>query len=308
MSGTTFLGKEAIVMARKLQWFGMAALSMVLTGCVTSTDKYNAKSLENESLIRQLADSESKLNAERARSEAYANRLKAMDDGTGGMVALTANQAEQIKNLQAQLNDITGRYEKAMDGMGKTGPVLAGPVNDALTTFANQNSDIVDFDATRGMVKFKTDFTFALGSADLTDKAKSVIQRFTQILNSEAAKGYELMVAGHTDSTPVSNPATKVKHPNNWYLSSHRAIAVGDQLMAGGVSGQRLAVVGYGDQRPVSTNAAQNRRVEVMILPSTVRSTVVKTSGKAAAPAHTAKPALNKDSVAPLDTRPALNK
>ena len=74
-------------------------------------------------------------------------------------------------------------------------------------------------------------------------------------------------------------------------------LAIGGSHRRTGVSGQRLAVVGYGDQRPVSTNAAQNRRVEVMILPSTVRSTVVKTSGKAA-PAHTAKPAtpgLNKD-------------
>ncbi|HSI36224.1 MAG: flagellar motor protein MotB [Phycisphaerae bacterium] len=301
-------------MARKIQWLGLAALSIGLTGCVTSTDKYNALRLENESLSKQLADAESKAGAERARSEAYASRLKAMDDGGTGQTALIANQGQQISNLQSQLADIQSRYEKALADASNRGPVALAPaVSDALTTFATQNQDIVDFDAARGMVKFKTDFTFALGSADLTPKAKDVIARFCQILNSEAAKGYELMVAGHTDSTPVSNPATKAKHPNNWYLSSHRAIAVGDQLLAGGVAGQRLAVTGYGEQRPISSNAAQNRRVEVMILPSTVRSTNVAKSpaaGKTGTGTTTKKPTngLNKDTVAPIDNRPILNK
>jgi chemotaxis protein MotB len=295
-------------MARKIQWFGLAAISMALTGCVTSTDKYNALRLENESLSKQLADAESKSSAERARAEAYAGRLKAMDENSGGMVALNQNLSSQLEAQKSAYSDLQRRYEEAVN-RPVAAEALSKPVTDALTTFATQNQDIVDFDAARGMVKFKTDFTFALGSADLTPKAKEVIARFCQILNSEAAKGYELMVAGHTDSTPVSNPATKAKHPNNWYLSSHRAIAVGDQLLAGGVSGQRLAVTGYGEQRPISSNAAQNRRVEVMILPSTVRSTnVAKSPAKAPAAPAAGKTGLNKDTVAPVDNRPVYNK
>jgi chemotaxis protein MotB len=125
------------------------------------------------------------------------------------------------------------------------------------------------------------------------------------------------MVAGHTDDTPVVNPATKAKHPDNWYLSSHRAIAVGDELLKHQVSGQRVAVVGYADQRPIASNGtsegqAQNRRVEVLILPSTVRSTIAKTgTAPKATGTATKKPGnnLNKDSsVAPIDTRPVYNK
>ncbi len=297
------------MLARKLQWFGLAIISFSLTGCVTSTDKYNALKLENESLQKQLGDSDAQARAERARADAYAGRLKAMDDGSGSQTALLSNVMNQNDTLKAQLADVQARYEKALADGSRGGSVLPTVVSDALTTFANQNPDLVDFDAARGMVKFKTDFTFALGSAVLTDKAKSVIQRFAQILNSDAAKGYELMVAGHTDSAPVSNPETKKLHPNNWYLSSHRAISVGDQLMSNGVGAQRLAVVGYGDQRPISANAAQNRRVEVMILPTTVRSTVVTAKKTpSAAPAKKAGNGLNKDTIAPLDTRPILNK
>jgi len=75
-------------------------------------------------------------------------------------------------------------------------------------------------------------------------------------------------VAGHTDNVPVSNPGRiAAGHKNNWYLSAHRAISVGSELSSQGVSQSRLAVTGYGDQRPISDNATeagrrQNRRVE----------------------------------------------
>ena len=115
--------------------------------------------------------------------------------------------------------------------------------------------------------------------------------------NSPAASGYELMVAGHTDSTRVSRPETiAAGHKDNWYLSAHRAIAVGGELQSQRVNAQRLAVVGYADQRPVASNSsdsgrAQNRRVEVLILPTTVR-------GGAAVAGSGAGQAINKDTTA----------
>jgi hypothetical protein len=87
------------------------------------------------------------------------------------------------------------------------------------------------------------------------------------------------------------------------------------------VNPQRIAVVGYADMHPAASNAteagrAQNRRVEVLILPSTGKSAPQTASAeagvpapKAAAPAKkTAKTELNKDSAATIDQRPVLNK
>jgi chemotaxis protein MotB len=313
-SGISFSGMEAITMARKLQWISLAALSFLVTGCVTSTDKYTAVKLENESLRQQLGEQESKARASQAQADAYKNQLAALMDGSTSTAGLVKNQADQIANLQAQLADINRRYEDALKNAG-TGTPLTPEVSNALTQFASQNPDLVDFDAARGIVKFKTDFTFALGSAQLTDKAKSAITRFASILNSQAASQYELMVAGHTDNTPVSNPNTKAAgHHDNWYLSSHRAIAVGSELVKANVSQQRIAVVGYADQRPIASNnttegKAQNRRVEVLILPSTVRSGVARTAPKTGTGG---RPALNKDTtntqIAPVDKGPVFNK
>jgi chemotaxis protein MotB len=292
-------------------FLGLAAVSFMLTGCVTSTDKYTAVKLENESLRSQLGESESKARAAQAQAQAYQNQLQSLVDGAGSKDGLVQNLSQQLSLSQSELAALKAKYEEAL---GKIGTQVALPevVTSALDGFAKQNPDLVDFDAARGIVKFKTDFTFATGSDQVTEKAKAAIGRFAQILNSDAAKGYELMVAGHTDDTPVNNPATKQRHPDNWYLSSHRAISVGEELVKHAVNSQRVAVVGYADQRPIAPNTsaagkAQNRRVEVMILPSTVRSTVAA-GGSAIKASNSRRPKadLNKDAVAP--SGPILNK
>jgi chemotaxis protein MotB len=295
-------------------FLGLAALSFALTGCVTSTDKYTAVKLENEQLRTQLGESQSQARSAQAEADTLKHQLDAIMSSGGDKEALLRNNAAQIANLTAQLAEINAKYQDALGRVANGTVALPQPLSNALTSFAHDNPELVDFDAARGIVKFKTDFTFATGQDNITEKAKAAISRFASILNSDAAKSYELMVAGHTDNSPVVNPQTKAKHPDNWYLSSHRAIAVGDELIKHSVSPQRLAVVGYADQRPIAPNTtsagkAQNRRVEVLILPSTVRSSVASKAAAPAARTSSRKNAeLNKDTVASPDRGPALNK
>ena len=106
-----------------------------------------------------------------------------------------------------------------------------------LTALAEQNPNLVDFDSARGLIKFKSDVTFSPGSDVVTEQARPVIDRFAQILDGPVASQYDLMVVGHTDSQPVSNPATiQAGHKDNWYLSAHRAITVSKELQRQGVN------------------------------------------------------------------------
>jgi chemotaxis protein MotB len=293
----------------------LSALALFTTGCVTSADKYDALKMRNSQLETQLGDSESQRKAAQAQADAYKNQLAALLDGDRSKEGLVNNLSQQNALLAAENADLKRRYEEALNR--PTGGALPPVITNALQDFARQNPDLVDFDSARGMVKFKSDLTFALGSADLTDNARRAIGRFAQILNSDAARSYELMVAGHTDTTPVANPATKAKHPDNWYLSAHRAISVAQALMSSSIAQQRIGVTGYGDQRPIASNGslegkAQNRRVEVMILPSTVRSTFATggSSPRTGTGTRTnTQRNLNKDTtVAPNDNRPVFNK
>ena len=263
-------------MHRVLSLAASAALLVSAAGCV-SQEKYNALKLDRDGLAEQLAKAQSDANGARAEADSYKNQLNNFINGLGNKDALSANLQQQIAQLQAQNEELNRKYAEAMNRpVGST--ALPPELSNTLSAFAQQNPDLVDFDAAKGVVKFKSDVTFAVGDAALSPRAKEVITRFASILNSSAASGYELMVAGHTDNQRVSNPRTiQAGHKDNWFLSAHRAISVANDLMSHQVNPQRVGVVGYADQRPIASNASengkqQNRRVEVLILPTTVRS------------------------------------
>jgi chemotaxis protein MotB len=289
-------------------WLGLAAISFFLVGCV-SQEKDTALKLERDRALEQLGQAQTEASSARSEADAYKNQLAAIMQGGGSKDAMILNLTGQKDELQKQLEELNRRYAEAMNRPIGVAAALPEPLSNALSDFARQNPDLVDFDAARGIVKFKSDVTFATGSADLTPKAKDVIGRFARILNSSDANGYELMVAGHTDNTRVVNPQTiAAGHKDNWYLSAHRAISVGSALLSQNVNPQRLAVTGYADQRPVASNTsesgrAQNRRVEVLILPNTVRTASVSPSHSAP---RATKAAPNKDASAGVNTGPAL--
>ena len=149
---------------------------------------------------------------------------------------------------------------------------LPADMTSALESLAAQYPDMLTFDAKRGMLRFSSDFTFDLGSADLKGNAADGLRKLAGILNSDTARSFEVRVIGHTDNVRIANAATRAKHPTNWHLSAHRAISVGEALISNGVSAVRLQVAGYGEYRPVVPNpakggSAQNRRVEIFLLP-----------------------------------------
>ena len=294
---------------------GISILGIAATGCV-SQEKYNALKLAHDGMVERLGEADRESQAAKAEAEAYKQQLAMFGQNGNTKDAMLANLSQQNADLQRQLDEINRRYADALARPGGGGNALPPVLTDVLEQFARQNPDLVDFDAARGIVKFRSDVTFATGSAEVTAQARAAIQRFAQILNSADARGYELLVAGHTDNTKVSNPATiNAGHKDNWYLSAHRAIAVGGELQRNRIDAQRLGVIGYADQRPTASNATsqgkqQNRRVEVLILPNTVRTGVARGNGTAAAPAPTRRnQTMNKDtSIGSTDQGPSYNK
>jgi chemotaxis protein MotB len=113
-------------------------------------------------------------------------------------------------------------------------------------------------------VEIKTDILFPSGSAHLAPYAVDVIERLGGAL---APFPNPIRVEGHTDNKPINT----VAFYSNWELSAARAGSVVHVLQSHGVSPDRLAVIGYGDQRPVQSNDTEqgrnaNRRVVVVIL------------------------------------------
>ncbi|MEA2734653.1 MAG: chemotaxis protein MotB, partial [Humisphaera sp.] len=183
----------------RMHLLSIAAFGLLMTGCV-SQEKYTALKLDRDRYAEQLGQAQTEASAARSEADAYKNQLANIGNTGGGKDAMILNLTNQNSELQRQMDELNRRYA---DAVGKVGSAAALPValTNELSQFAAQNPDLVDFDEKRGIVKFKSDLTFAPGSADLTPQAKQAIGRFAQILNSPAASGYELMVAGHTDNT-----------------------------------------------------------------------------------------------------------
>ena len=260
-------------MPRLLNVIGLGMLGVTLVGCV-SPEMYEAQKMRNQELAEQNATD--------------ANTIKDKDAQIRALNALTASSkggsdaaSGQVDNLKFQLDqsnkenaDLLAKYNKLIGLVGQQAPSpLTQQMTSQLTDFASQNADTIDFDSVHGVVKFKSDVTFAPGDATVTAKVKEILAKFAAILNKPGAEKYDLLIEGHTDDTPITNPETiRRGHLDNWYLSAHRAIAVKQELVADSVTSKRIGVVGFADKRPAASNGtaagkAKNRRVEVVILP-----------------------------------------
>jgi len=287
---------------KRLTALGLLSLIALGSGCVP-IERYNAQRMATNQAQEQLATASADARAAQAKSDLLQKQLDDWMANGGTNASLAASLQQQLAAKQLELDELNKRYTEAVGNIGKAG-ALPAPLTSELSKLAAANSDTIEFDEARGIIKFKSDVTFDVGDATIKPKAKEVLTKFAAILNTPAAANYELLVAGHTDASPVSNPETVRKgHKNNWYLSSHRAISVSEVLVADKVNAQRLGVVGYADQRPAASNGteagkAANRRVEVLILPTQVRTTAPSV---APAPAPAPKPPVSNNK----DTAPA---
>src|SRR5258706_13427157 len=285
------------------RWLSVAAfsVSLGLTGCVSSSQFKKVQAERNQ--LRQEVESA------RAEADEYRNQLGAVSEQANAKDQQITSLSSEKTELQTQLDEINKQYAEALE---RASNPLPAALTTELTEFATANGDVLSFDSERGMIKFKSDVSFAPGSVELTAKATEAITKLSKILNDKGVADYELMIAGHTDSIQVNRAETiKAGHRDNWYLSAHRAIAVGKALQKNSISAYRLAMVGYADQRPIASNAtddgrAKNRRVELIILPS--KATAANAEWLKTGKATAAKKSTKKDESAHTETGPAYNK
>lgn len=105
---------------------------------------------------------------------------------------------------------------------------------------------------------------FAVGTADLVDASRPVIDAIAALLQNPAYQWVRrIRLDGHTDN--VGSPQA------NMQLSQERVTRIGAMLVARGVARDRLSFANYGETRPIDsadteTARALNRRVELFIV------------------------------------------
>jgi chemotaxis protein MotB len=212
--------------------------------------------------------------------------------------AALAARDKALSDLQIQMNSMANsgsgmddKYRELLERFNSLRFGSLDPETDAaLRALAEAHPDLIEYVPELGLLRFKSDVTFASGSDAVNPSARPTLQQLASILNG-AASGYDVKIQGHTDSQPVVR--ARAQHPTNMHLSAHRAISVRNELVNMGVTPQRFEVAGRGEFDPLVANAAngntpRNRRVEVYLMRAVSRNMNAPSSdstGGAPAPA-----------------------
>ncbi len=266
-----------------LKCSALTLLALGTVGCVSQQHADNLQTLYRRSQ-EQVIELQSQLEEKQAQIDALAAR-------SGPKEAQLAEQLAKATTERDRLAKALAEAEKGLRSV-RTGPILSPELDAALGNLAASDPNLISYDPTQGMVKLRSDLTFALGSAEVNPQAKASLARFAEILNSPMAADYTACIVGHTDNVPISKPATRAQHPTNWHLSVHRAIAVMDELQKAGVPAVRMGVAGYGEYRPITANADRsgnpaNRRVEIYLVKNTSAAAAAQTAPPSASSAST---------------------
>lgn len=237
-------------------------------GCV-SLDKYNALDRAHRTLQetlaetrQELADAQRMLAQKDTQIEALNEQLRTKSEA---LASLNAENAS-LRTALAEAQEILKKMAQPMPPVQIA--ALPAQLDQALKEFAAQYPDMVEYDSEKGAIRWKSDLLFPLGSDQLANSGEvaEALNKFAEIVQSAAAQEFDVIVIGHTDTTPIVRPETLKEHKTNWHLSAHRAIAVMKMLANDGVSQQRMGIMGYGEYRPVSSDKAKNRRVEIYLV------------------------------------------
>jgi len=123
----------------------------------------------------------------------------------------------------------------------------------------------VRWDQSRLVLVLGERITFRVGEAELLVNFQPALSRIADFIAHK--EGYEVVVLGHTDDTPIHNS----QFPSNWELSAARAVDVGKFLIENGVRPERVSIQGYSEYRPLHENTTPenrqaNRRVEITLI------------------------------------------
>ena len=204
-----------------------------------------------------------------------ANAIGAQKSAQQSAMQLQSTQAAQLQNTRNQLNQTSttlGQTEMQLQQQQAASALqaqrmqeLEGKLKDARDTIAKIASVKDD---ERGMViTLQGEVLFQTAKYELKPGAMAKLERI-----AEALKGKEqpIVVYGYTDNVGTDD--------RNMTLSQNRAQSVRDYLVSQGIPKDLITAKGKGPAEPVSDNSsvegrAQNRRVEIVVQPSSSNST-----------------------------------
>lgn len=188
----------------------------------------------------------------------------------GNLTVMSKAANENMKATLAQMEKKDKYIQMLQQAKSKADSInLALAVNlKSVLKDGLEDQDIeIKVDKTVVFINLSDKMLYQSGSANLTPKAKEVLGKIAQIV--ETRKDIDIMVEGYTDNKPIATDCIK----DNWDLSVKRATSVVRMLQnTFKVDPNKLIAAGRGEYNTLADNKtaegrASNRRTRIILLP-----------------------------------------
>ncbi len=203
--------------------------------------------------------------SEAAREEEIASLKEAL----GGKSRENEFLGREVERLKLKTGELSSAKEKELANVKSTYENLVKELKKEIEHGDIKITQAVD----RLSVNMVEKILFDSGKAEIKKDGLAVIQRVGDILKKVTDR--QIRVEGHTDNVQIG-VRIRDKYPTNWELSTARATNVVRYLQDKvGIDPKMLSAAGLADNKPVASNdtpegKAQNRRIEVVLLPMDV--------------------------------------
>jgi chemotaxis protein MotB len=183
---------------------------------------------------------------------------------------ISSSQAESIKKSMDNIQSKDAYIQNLQTAIARKDSLNMALVMNLKGALNDINDEDVEIKVEKGVVfiSISDKMLFKSGSADVSDKAMTVLEKVATVLNSKP--DIEFMVEGHTDNVPYKGNKILL---DNWDLSVKRATSVVRILQNKfNIDPRRMTAGGRGEFIPVQSNEttegkSANRRTRIIILP-----------------------------------------
>lgn len=260
-------------MAKMICSPGWLLLGLLCFACVP---RYQVTSLENE-----LDDNRRQLEQVRAERKTLAAQRDALVEQLGVLRDEQQRLEETNRRLSTDNEALSSRQQQLQFDLEKQKTVVQLQekvihlLDDTQQTIQSSLREQIDSGAVE-IVEMHDEVKVVLldkilyepGSMEIHEKGKQLLRALAETVREKPDQ--QLIVAGHTDSVPISERLRK-KFPTNWELSAARAAAVIRYLQYQcDLDPERISLRAYSQYRPSASNNSEkgrqlNRRIEIIV-------------------------------------------
>jgi len=270
----------------KLPVFGILALGLLSTGCVSSKKykdlqaRYNSlqtsSQSKNDELSSKNQDCQSQLSSAKTRISSLEEQLASERSNLSSLQAAldkcltSSNQGSvNISKLVDEINASNKYIQHLVNLKNKSDSLNVVLTNNLTRSLSREELKDVDVKVLKGVVyiSLSDNMLYKSGDYQISERAGETLSKIAKIIKDYG--DYDVLVEGNTDNVPISKPNIR----NNWDLSALRASSVVQSLQNDyGVDPKRLTAGGRGEYNPIAGNEsemgkAKNRRTEIIVTP-----------------------------------------